>query len=398
MAGTVSLYKEITIEGKRKFVPINLGRGRQSEQPGSFYLRYHCPDKNKRTWENVGQDFALAKTARTEKEQFLKLRLSAGAAGITLPIEKKAANEPVTLQQAIDKYLDHIRERVTGLELRPLTLVGATSILNEFKAFSKKHYLKDVTLKTLKEYAWWSKEQSKTKSVRTASNKFVRVNSMLKFNGHCIAKNKDGPKDDRDILVETFADEELTKFFFVCDPYQSLIFETFLKSGLRERELTTLRWVDCRLEDGYVIVQPRPEYEFIPKSGKNRNVYLPNDLIEKLKAHRNSQEPKSRLVFPTAGGNVNNKLLRTCKRLATKAGLDPESFWLHKFRAHHATHCLRNGMDIETLKRHLGHSKDSKSIWSYLLALQGEARGEKITQIWAPIPVQKQAVAAGGSQ
>lgn len=129
MAGTVSLYKEITIEGKRKFVPINLGRGRQSEQPGSFYLRYHCPDKNKRTWENVGQDFALAKTARTEKEQFLKLRLSAGAAGITLPIEKKATDEPVTLQQAIDKYLEHIRERVTGLELRPLTLVTGGFIL-----------------------------------------------------------------------------------------------------------------------------------------------------------------------------------------------------------------------------------------------------------------------------
>jgi integrase/recombinase XerD len=320
-----------------------------------------------------------------------------GLAGIILP---KVEQNPdsITLQEAIQKYLEHIRERVTGLELRPLTLVGATSILNEFKAFSKKHYLKDVTLKTLKEYAWWSKEQSKTKSVRTASNKFVRVNSMLKFNGHCIAKNKDGPKDDRDILVETFTDEELAKFFFVCDPYQSLIFETFLKSGLRERELTTLRWVDCRLEDGYVTVQPRPEYEFIPKSGKNRNVYLPNDLIAKLKAHRNSQEPKSRLVFPTAGGNVNNKLLRTCKRLAAKAGLDRESFWLHKFRAHHATHCLRNGMDIETLKRHLGHSKDSKSIWSYLLALQGEARGEKITQIWAPIPVRGQAVAAGGSQ
>jgi hypothetical protein len=197
MAGTVSLYKEITdAAGKRKFTPINLGRGRQSEQPGSFYLRYHCPDKNKRTWENVGQDFALAKTARTEKEQFLKLRLSAGAAGITLPIEKKAADAPVTLQQAIDKYLEHIRERVTGLELRPLTLVGATSICNEFRDFAKKHYLKDVTLKVLKEYAWWSKEQSKTKSVRTASNKFVRVNSMLKYNGHCIAKNKDGPKDD----------------------------------------------------------------------------------------------------------------------------------------------------------------------------------------------------------
>jgi len=129
MAGTVSLYKEITIEGKRKFVPINLGRGRQSEQPGSFYLRYHCPDKNnknKRTWENVGQDFAFAKTARNEKEKFLKLRLSAGAAGIILPkVEQNA--DSITLQEAIQKYLEHIRERVTGLELRPLTLVGATS-------------------------------------------------------------------------------------------------------------------------------------------------------------------------------------------------------------------------------------------------------------------------------
>ena len=396
MAATVSLYKEITTDGKRKFVPINLGRGRQSEQAGSYYLRYFNPDRSKRVWENVGQDFALAKTARTEKEKLLKLRLSAGAAGINIALPRQA-DEPVTLQQAIDKYLEHIKDRVTGLELRPLTLVGATSICNEFRDFSKKHYLKDITLKLLKEYAWWCREQSPSKSIRTASNKFIRVNSMLKFNGHCIAKNKDGPKDDRDILVETYTDEELTKFFFVCDEYQSLIFETLLKSGLRERELTTLRVNDCRLEDGYVIVQPRPEYEFTPKSGKNRNVYLPNDLIEKLKAHLKNRSSQSRLVFPTAGGNVNTKLLRTCKRLASAAGLNPDNFWLHKFRAHHATHCLRAGMDIETLKRHLGHSKDSKSIWSYLLALQGEARGEKITQIWAPIPV-PQAIATGVQQ
>jgi hypothetical protein len=47
--------------------------------------------------------------------------------------------------------------------------VGATSILNEFKAFSKKHYLKDVTLKILKEYSWWSREQSPSKSIRTGA-------------------------------------------------------------------------------------------------------------------------------------------------------------------------------------------------------------------------------------
>ena len=55
--------------------------------------------------------------------------------------------------------------------------------------------------------------------------------------------------------------------------------------------------------------------------------------------------------------------------------MDKDSFWLHKFRATFATEALstlqskRFGipkMDIEKLRIHLGHAKDSNSIWAYL--------------------------------
>jgi integrase len=104
-------------------------------------------------------------------------------------------------------------------------------------------------------------------------------------------------------------------------------------------------------------------------------------LLEKLGSL--FKTAKNKLVFPTKSGRPNFKLLRACKRIAERAGLDKSEFWLHRWRSDHATRCLRGGMDIETLRVQMGHSQDSKSIWRYLEALKDEKRGEKVAQVWA---------------
>jgi integrase len=88
------------------------------------------------------------------------------------------------------------------------------------------------------------------------------------------------------------------------------------------------------------------------------------------------------LVFPTRNGTPNNKLLVMCKRIAERAGMNQDDWWLHRFRATYATYCLRQGMDIASLRDQMGHS-DLKSIERYLRALDQDKRAEKVTLVWA---------------
>ena len=97
------------------------------------------------------------------------------------------------------------------------------------------------------------------------------------------------------------------------------------------------------------------------------------------------------LAFPTPnpsgtlerpGSRVDGHILRLCKSVAKSAGMDQDKFWLHKFRATYATHCLREGMDLETLRKQLGH-RDVESLRRYLEALKGEECMKKVAEIFA---------------
>ena len=72
------------------------------------------------------------------------------------------------------------------------------------------------------------------------------------------------------------------------------------------------------------------------------------------------------LIFPTKTGRPNGHMLEKCKLIANRAGLDPNRFWLHKFRSHYATMLLRSGLDIITVRKMLGHEPCSEATFRYL--------------------------------
>ena len=78
-------------------------------------------------------------------------------------------------------------------------------------------------------------------------------------------------------------------------------------------------------------------------------------------------------------------MLRLCKRVAQRARLNPKDWHLHKFRSTFATHCLRKGMDLETLREQLGH-RDTESLRRYIKALKSDDRAEKVNEVWREIP------------
>ena len=304
------------------------------------------------------------------------------------------------LSDAIDAYLAELELKVAGKSRRPKTLAASRQALNEFARQGSIKFLNGVTATAIAKHMAWVIQNSPTRSARTAANKFVLILQFLKHTGSVpmvgIGKSarplgmKDAPRYVEK-GVEIYTDKELAKFLFACGERENAIFQTFARAGLREQELATLRRVDCVFGGASpcLKVTERPEYGYTPKWYAIREVSIDPGLAAILKAWLATHDHA--LVFPTPkpsgtlerpGSRVDGHILRSCKAVAKRAGMDPKRFWLHKFRATYATHCLREGMDLETLRKQLGH-RDVESLRRYLEALKGEECAKKVAEIFA---------------
>jgi integrase len=171
---------------------------------------------------------------------------------------------------------------------------------------------------------------------------------------------------------------------------ETAIFQTFRRAGLREQELATLRRQDCVLDGSAPCLRivERPEYDYVPKWYAIRDVNIDPQLASILKAWLKTHDHA--LVFPTPRGKVDGHILRLCQQIARRAGLNPDDFWLHRFRSSYATHLLRYGpaigLTLEDIRKQLGH-RDVESLRRYIKALEGEERGKKVAQVFADIQV-----------
>ena len=362
----------------------------ETHREGAYYLSHN------NAWIPVGDDALNASKERLKRlntAEYHRLH------GTTDPSQEKAL-QPVgiTLQMATDAYLDGIAGRVASRNRRKGTLQLAKTTLKKFSAHAKVEYLSEIKVAHLDNYAAWCITTGRTHSPQTGRNEFLRVNQFLKSCGIVLTKRdgdklvpvgmKDAPKVPQRTGVITNSSEELEKFFAACVGFkQSLAFQIFQRAGLREMELATLRPEDIVLNtaEPYINVCERTVdgYEFVPKWYQERRVNIDPELADLLKKLKSTC--RSQLVFGTKGGRLNLHLLRECKRIAVRAGLPPARFKLHRFRANFATHCLRQGLDLETLREQMGH-RDTESLRAYVNALRGGERAAKVTKVWANGP------------
>jgi hypothetical protein len=73
--------------------------------------------------------------------------------------------------------------------------------------------------------------------------------------------------------------------------------------------------------------------------------------------------------------------LDCCKAIAKRAKLNPETFYLHKFRATFATWTLWKQVDLKTVQSYLGHS-DMESTMRYLKPAGHDHVREKMNSVW----------------
>jgi integrase len=121
----------------------------------------------------------------------------------------------------------------------------------------------------------------------------------------------------------------------------------------------------------------KPQYDFQPKAYREREVPIPDKLVEILKGFKPKNAKGDDLVFSTSSGLPDTHMIRALKTDATRAGLDPRRFWLHKFRASFATSHLAAGCDLRTVQAWLGHTNLESTI-RYLKPARNEAMREKV--------------------
>jgi integrase len=93
---------------------------------------------------------------------------------------------------------------------------------------------------------------------------------------------------------------------------EKTFFSTVLLTGLREQEVVHLFWTDVSYELQTVRVTAKPELGFYPKRWEEREVPIPVQLIEWLKAH--TYRSGCNFVFPSPKGNREYHMLTAARR------------------------------------------------------------------------------------
>jgi integrase len=166
-----------------------------------------------------------------------------------------------------------------------------------------------------------------------------------------------------------------------------------LNTGMRRGELLGLQWGDIDLDGGTLRVERAVEETKAglrlkpPKTRRGRrNLRLPADAVRALRDHKAAQlrlrlalgagnvEPGT-LVFSTVDGGLvrPRNLSKSWWRTRQAMNLPPVSF--HAFRHTHASLLIRQGVDILTISRRLGHTKPATTlnVYGHLFAGADEA-------------------------
>ena len=385
-----SVYECTTVAGKQRMTRVDTaGRLKLKDQvrQGRFYLSYYR-GKDK-VWERAPGPLDAAKKAQDYKMFQLQAKATHG-----VKVADPQAKTGVTLSVAITGYLDDIKEsRKHG------TWELQSHSLREFAKFCKLTYVDEIEREHLLKF---KTKVSQTRSPRTVSNVLMRISQF-----HRAMKGLDPGKGlitTKDVsytetIPEIYTDEELEKFFNACDPYQHLVFTTFLQTGFRMQEIAFLSWQDIDFQQGTISVTAKEDLKFTPKTAEERSVKVPSALIARLVERREAlrlRHTKQRLVFPTKKGNANGHFLEILKAITTEAGLGCghckgcqgkkqlgcERWFLHKFRATYATTLLRKNFDVATVQSLLGH-RDLASTMRYLAPLRNAALLNRMDTVWA---------------
>jgi integrase len=310
----------------------------------TFYLRYTDPTTNKQKWEAIKEcvSFKTARGLAVKKQG--ELMLNRGLA------QQAPALARLTVVAALEKFLEHASNNSRK------TWRGYTYSLGQFRLSCAKTFLDEIDKTDLGAYV--AAMRLAGLSDRTAHNRVSDVVAFLRYFDITNVRLKVAYTEK---VVRAYRPDELTAMFSVATPEEEILFQFFLCTGVREQEAMYAEWDDLDFVDGIFTVKAKGHWN--PKDREEREVPIPDFLVAALK--QRMLHTAGKLIFPSPTGKPDGHMLRHLKELAQRAGLDPETCGLHKFRKTWATLQHKAGLDARTIQKRLGHS-DLATTLAYL--------------------------------
>ncbi|MGA7379693.1 MAG: site-specific integrase [Terriglobales bacterium] len=364
---TVNLSKRLTVDGKRVFAPP------ETAGDGVFYLDWYEGTKRRRE--------AIPATTLKQAEQARKdkgLDLAALATGKFVRKDAPAEANRRTLDAAVAEYLQDIKAHKSKK-----THAAYSTALDYFQECCTKAFIDQVERRDLLAFKTYL-EDKKKQSDRSVWNKFSAVMGFLKSCGRTgkdmgVVK-QDWPEYDEE-TPETYTAKELTKFFDLCTPEEVTWFRFFEYTGMREGEVQHCQWSWIDMDNRTITVQPNKRFDWRPKKNKTRQIPISNPLFQLLTELKKGRDNACDLLFATSGCNIKMDFLDCLKKIAKRGKLNPDAWWLHKFRATFATNVVRKA-DVATVMSWLGHS-DTASTLRYLRPAEGREAQDKINSVFS---------------
>jgi len=288
----------------------------------------------------------------------------------------------VKIQEAVQKF-------VTQIELTkdPLTYKMYEQNLREYSKWTKLTYVDQIDKDHLFAYRKHVMECGNERL--TADWKLLRINKMVKVtlkldHGKGPIKKSDLGKMKPNGDPAIYTPQELQAFFGAFKPDEHLRYSALREPAFRKEELIYLEKDDVLVSQQMLRVKSKERhdddgsllYKYEAKADSERDVPISRELMDRIVRHLATR--RYRLVFCTRSGKPDTHLWDKIKSIAKRANLEPDRFNLKKFRATQATEWLRPkwlggfGYDMPTVKRLLGHEKDSDSIWAYVRRVENE--------------------------
>ena len=399
-----NVLRQVKIDGKWKLLPVAKVGDRLDwtkvmlagkpivSLEGTFFLEYR--EGGKRVRRAVGSHMREAKLALATQTGVLELR----AKGIDVPdalqIRARRPVEGKTIRAVVDQFC-----ATPPISLRKRTVLTYGLALRNFAEWSKKTHVSQLDRDDIEGFMAHQVRKEKL-AIRTARDRAVNVLSIFNRNGASIVMLKGALPRVTEAEPEVYTPEVLKVLFAKARRAEFVLYQTFLMTGMREREVMFLSWDDFSALRSTLRVTKKPALGFDPKTYEERTVPIPAVLNELLQEHRRERDGSAFLLFPTSkhnvrkgqpGGMPDGHMLRRLKNLAMKAGLNCgmcqtkkaaavvscrthpvcSRFYLHRFRHTYATTLLRDGVDLVSVQKLLGH-KDVASTRRYLHALDSE--------------------------
>jgi len=366
---------------------------------GAFFLDWR--ERGKRIRQKVGT---------APREALDAWRIATGVANGSIPADESEASDEATdiagisIQDGIQQYLEAVAATKGAA-----THSSYETCLRWAQQHIKKHLVYRLDRKDL--LGLFAAGREEKLNQKTINKHVTVVLNMVRHHDHEIKLKKgDWPKTT-DKPIEVYTEKEMQKFFAACNDDERLLFQVFLCTGFRDKEVAHLMWSDIDYRLAKIRVTAKAEHGFSPKSYEIRSVNVPRSLLDSLKKRQKGSQ--SLLVFPSAphptrkayGGGIDSHMLETCKEIALRAGLncghctgtytvkrsktrkekvpytcktDPrcERWYLHKWRHTYASHMI-GVLGLKGLQLAMGH-KDIATTSKYLHFLGGDGIKEKV--------------------